>query len=134
MPYKTTWEPLGIIWKFYGDVTAEEIEEANIEFYKDERSDEARYQVIDALEVTDVEWNDVDIKEIAAQDKGASFLLHKLKVAYVSKDEKVTAVLKKYIEISRILNSSWKFKGFDELAPALKWAKKIKSKGKNKLS
>ncbi|MCG9972377.1 hypothetical protein [Christiangramia crocea] len=130
MPYKTNWEPHGIIWKFYGYVTAEEIEEANNEFYTDERSDDSRYQIIDALEVTNVEWNDVDIKEIAAQDKGASFLLHKLKVAYISKDEKVTAVLEKYIDISKILNSTWKFKGFNDLNSAKRWVKDFKNPDK----
>ncbi|MDX1542794.1 MAG: hypothetical protein R3214_02530 [Christiangramia sp.] len=127
MPYKTNWEAHGIAWKFYGYVTAEEIEEANNEFYTDERSDDARYQLIDALEVTDVEWNDADIKEMAAQDKGASFLLPKLKVAYVSKNEKVIAVLEKYIEISKFLNSTWKFKGFKDLHSAKQWVKDLKA-------
>ena len=127
MPYKTTWRENGIIWKFYGNVTAEEIEDANKEFYRDERSDFAEYQIIDALEVVNVEWNDLDIKAIAAQDKGASLYLNRIKVAYISDDEKITAVLKKYMEISRILNSTWKFRGFSAIEPALKWVQKVNS-------
>lgn len=134
MPYKTKWQDNGIVWSFYGQVTAEEIETANYEFYTDERSDEAKYQIINALEVTTVEWNELKIKEMAAQDKGASFLLNRLKVAYVSNNRKVTSVLEKYIEISRMLNSSWKFKGFNELKPAIKWVKKSKKANKNKQS
>jgi hypothetical protein len=123
MPYSTKWEEKGIYWKFDGYVTAEEIEKANSEFYVDDRSDNAKYQIIDALDVTGVEWNDVNIKEIAAMDKGASFLINNIKVAYVSTDENVTSKLEKYIEISRILNSSWKFKGFRTIFSALNWAK-----------
>lgn len=127
MPYKTSWEENGIVWKFYGDVTAEEIENANDEFYRDERSDTTSYQIIDALEVNHVEWNDIDIKEMAAQDKGASLLLNKIRVAYISTNENITAVLEKYIEISRILNSSWEFKGFTQLESAREWATDTKS-------
>ncbi len=127
MPYKTTWKENGIVWKFFGYVTAGEIEEANEEFYRDERSDAAKYQVIDALEVSKVEWNEIDIKEMAAHDKGASLYLNRLKVAYISDDEKVIGVLKKYMEISRILNSSWKFKGFTAKEPAMEWVQKVSS-------
>ena len=66
MPYHTNWEPRGIVWEFYGDVTAQEIEEANDNFYRDERSDTAKYQIIDATKVTSVEWSERDIKVIAA--------------------------------------------------------------------
>ncbi|TBW29194.1 hypothetical protein [Gramella sp. KN1008] len=124
MPYKTTWEANGIVWRFYGDVTAEEIEAANDEFYRDERSDISTYQIIDVLEVNDVEWTDMDIKEMAAQDKGASLLLNRIYVAYISNKEAVTHVLEKYIEISQMLNSSWKFKGFTDMESARDWLKK----------
>lgn len=124
MPYYTRWKRSGIIMKFYGYVNRNEIEEANNEFFTDERSDDAKYQIIDALNITEVECNNSDIKEIAATDKGASIFLQNLKVAYISKKEKVTMALKEYVKISRMLNSSWKFKGFKEMGPAIRWAER----------
>ncbi len=123
MPYYTNWKKDGIIWKFYGDVTADEIERANNEFYENEGSDFAKYQIIDTLDVKSVEWNDIDIKKIAALDKGASIMINKLRVAYISNDEKVIKILEKYTEISRILNSTWEFRSFAETKPAIEWVK-----------
>ncbi len=121
MPYTTSWEANGIVWMFSGHVSAEEIQRANDEFYKDPRSDTAKYQLIDALNVDSVEWQEADIKEIAAMDAGAGQVIRNLKVAYVSNNKEISEKLEKYIEISRILNKSWSFRGFDRIAAALDW-------------
>lgn len=121
MPYNTIWEKRGVMWRFYGDVTAEEISNANDEFYTDERSDRTRYQIIDALQVTSVEWTEQDISVTAAYDIGADRIIKNVKVAYVANDEEIISKLEKYIEISIKLNSSWQFRGFTELQPAKRW-------------
>ncbi|MAT97040.1 MAG: hypothetical protein CL608_07855 [Anaerolineaceae bacterium] len=121
MPYQTTWEKHGIMWEFFGDVTAQEIEEANDEFYRDGRSDTAKYQIIDALRVTSVEWSERDIKMIAAYDIGAARVIKNLKVAFVVVDKEFTDKLEKYMDISRKLNSSWQFKGFQDMNNARAW-------------
>lgn len=123
MPYKTTWKPNGIFWQFYGYVTAKEILQANTEFYSDERSDNTHFQLIDTRQVDDIEWNELKIKEIAAQDKGASLFLPKMKVAYIYRKPEIQQVLVKYIAISRLLNSNWEFQGFSDLEQALSWVK-----------
>ena len=121
MPYRTTWEKHGIMWEFYGDVTAQEIEDANDAFYSDERSDTAKYQIVDATKVSSVEWSERDIKVIAAYDIGAARVIKNLKVAYVAVDEEITGKLEKYIDISRKLNSSWQLKGFQNFSSAKAW-------------
>ncbi len=121
MPYQITWREKGIHWQFYGDVTGQEIFEANEEFYSDARSDSAEFQIIDAREVSSLEWEEKKIKEISAQDKGASHFIKDLKVAYVSDKAEIISKLEKYIEVSKKLNSSWKFRGFRDLETAKKW-------------
>lgn len=121
MPYRTRWEPRGIVWTFHGFVSAAEIEAANDEFYRDERSDRARYQIIDALDVDGVEWNDRDITVTAARDSGATRVIRDLKVAYVAADAEIVGKLENYVAISRRLNSSWQFRGFATLAAARAW-------------
>lgn len=122
MPYRTTWEPEGIVWEFEGDVTAEEIQRANAEFYGDERSDSSKYQIIDATDVTSVEWTEIDINVTAAYDIGADRSVKNLKVAYVARDEEIVELLEKYVGISRRMNSSWKFEGFRDMSSARAWA------------
>ena len=122
MPYRTIWEPVGIVWEFYGDVTAEEIQNANNEFYEDARSDKAKYQIIDALKVKSVEWNEIDISVVAAHDIGANHSIKDLNVAYVADDDEIISKLEKYIEISRRMETSWRFMGFKSLKDAKEWA------------
>ena len=122
MPYRTTWHERGILWEFYGDVTAQEIEEANDEFFRDERSGWAMYQIIDARRVTSVAWSDRDIRKTAAFDIGAQHTIKNVKVAYVSRDEEIISKLEQYVAISRRMNSSWQFKGFADIDDARAWA------------
>lgn len=121
MPYRTIWEDKGIVWEFYGDVTAQEIEDANDGFYRDLRSDDAKYQIVDATKVTSVEWNELQINITAAYDIGASHSIKNLKMAYVATDEETIYKLEKYIEVSRRLNSNWHFKGFQNIKDAREW-------------
>ena len=123
MPYRTHWHERGILWEFYGDVTAQEIEEANDAFYRDARSDLAKYQIIDARAVTSVEWQDRDIQATAAYDIGAEATIKNVKVAYVAHDAGIMNKLEKYADLSRRLNSSWRFQGFDDIDEAKAWAR-----------
>lgn len=122
MPYRTHWHARGILWEFYGDVTAQEIEDANQEFYADARSERSTYQIIDVRQVSSLTWSDRDIKVTAAYDLGAESTIKKVKVAFVAVDDDIMAKLEKYADISRRLNSSWQFKGFDTIERASVWA------------
>ncbi len=124
MPYRTRWEDHGICWEFYGYVTAEEINEANEEFYSDYRSKNARYQLINTLETDDVEWQEMDIVEVSAKDIGASRVIPEVKVAFIANNDKVWNKIQKYVDLSATLNSSWKFMGFETEDEARKWLQK----------
>ncbi len=121
MPYRMIWEEHGVLWEYYGAVTAPEIEEANDAFYRDPRSDAARYQLVDTLEVTHVEWSDRDIKVTAAYDLGATSLVRNVKVAYVATDPVIIGMMEQYVELSIRFNSSWKFQGFRDMKSARAW-------------
>lgn len=121
MSYNTVWEQQGIVWTYGGHVTAREIEQANEAFYNDDRSERARYQIIDALRVRSVEWNDRNIKVAAAYDIGAETVVKHVKVAYVATAPDIIAKMEKYVELARTLNATWQFRGFRDLAAARAW-------------
>lgn len=121
MPYSMSWEEKGVVWEFSGEVTAQEIEEANTAFYNDERSDLAKYQIIDAREVDCVEWEEREIKKTAALDVGASKMIRNVRVAYVAHSPEIADRLEKYAEITRRLNSSWQVEGFSTMEEAGAW-------------
>lgn len=124
MPYRTIWEEHGVCWEFYGYVSAEEINEANEEFYRDYKSKNASYQLINTLETTDVEWRELDIVEVSAKDLGASRVLPNLKVAFVANNDEVWTKIEKYVGISAMMNSTWTFMGFENLEEARSWLAK----------
>lgn len=122
MPYRTRWHAKGVVWTFFGDVTAAEIEAANDEFYRNPRCERARFQIIDARAVTSVEWSERDIKRTAGYDLGAENLIKDVRVAWVTSDEHIAGLIEKYTDLSRSMNSSWQFCGFDDPDAARAWA------------
>ena len=121
MPYRTYWEENGICWEFFGSVSAEEIQAANEEFYRDYRSKKAGYQLIITLETDDVEWRELDIVEVSAKDIGASRAIPDLKVAFVADNDEIWSKIEKYVDLSATMNSTWKFMGFETVEEARNW-------------
>jgi hypothetical protein len=121
MPHRTIWEKEGVIWEFYGHVTAREIADANEEFIGDPRSKNAKYQIVDAINTIELEWNPLDIVEMSVNDVAASRSLNNLKLAFLTNSDKIREKVEKYVNISRNLNSDWKFRGFNSLDEAREW-------------
>ncbi len=121
MPYRTIWEKEGIRWEFYGHVTARDIKDANEEFFGDPRSITAKYQIVDAINTVDLEWKPLDIVEMSVNDVAASRTNNNLKLAFLTNSDEIRAKVEKYVNISRNLNSDWKFRGFDTLDEAREW-------------
>lgn len=123
MSYQTNWGSTGITWVFYDDVSAAEIRRANEEFFLDQRSETARYQIIDARRVNYLEWKEQEIKETSAIDFGALPVIPDLKVAFVATKPEVILAIDKYLEVSKRLNSSWHFEKFQYLQDAQQWVR-----------
>jgi hypothetical protein len=121
MPFHTIWEQEGVKWDFYGFVTAEEIWEANMSFFKDPRSKTAKYQLVHTLKTIDLEWKPMDIVEVTLEDVAASRKLRRLKLAFIYNNDIIRAKIEKYVNISRNLNSDWHFRGFESEEEARLW-------------
>jgi hypothetical protein len=109
------------MWEFYGHVTAREIEEANEEFYRDPRSKTAKYQIVNALNTVELEWKPLDIVEMTLNDVAGSRANNHLKLAFLTNKNSIREKVEKYVNISRNLNSHWKFRGFESLDEAREW-------------
>lgn len=125
MAYRTIWKDDGILWHYFGHVTADDISEANDEFFNDYRSRKSRYQIIDASGIEVLEWQQDDIVETSANDVGASMAVQGLKIAFVvSEDEDVLEKIHAYIELCKQMDASWTFNIFRDLSEAEEWVKK----------
>ncbi len=121
MPFRTIWENEGIKWEFHDFVTAEEIWEANKIFFNDHRAETAKYQLVHTLETTGVEWDPLSIVDVSVNDVAASRTLQRLKMAYITNNEKIRNKIEKYVEVSRNLNTNWHFRGFESEEEARLW-------------
>ena len=61
MPYEQTWEPIGIVRRFWGHVTASEIIESTVIAQADIRFDLLRYVINDFLDCNSVEMPPIDV-------------------------------------------------------------------------
>ncbi len=121
MPYRTIWEKEGIKWEFYNHVTSAEIEEANATFFNDPRSRTSKYQIVHTLETLSVEWKPLDMVEVTFHDVAASRSGLQLKVAWIAAKDHIRQKIEKYVTMSKILNSEWQFRGFDNEIDARIW-------------
>ena len=121
MPHQTTWEKDGILWEFYEGVSFEEFETANNDFYADARSDACKYQIVDGTKIECINMSAHESHICAATDATASRSINGLKVALVGVPDEGAYLVDEYIEMSKKINSSWKFNVFDNLESAREW-------------
>lgn len=115
------WEKEGVVTTFFGAITIEEVFNADKEFYGDPRSDLSKYQITDFSGIKLESTSDVDIQTIAALDAGASMSIPLLKVALITNDQHVKSLCQKYIDFSRLLNTTWELKICEDMQNAREW-------------
>lgn len=121
MPYETVWEKHGTVWTFFGEISFEEIDKANKEFYSDKRSDNCKYQIFNGIQVTNITMDKKDTLVTACSDSGASMSITNVKVALVGGPDELIKLYEEYINISKKINRSWQFKIFESLEMAKQW-------------
>ena len=121
MPHKTSWEKFGLCWTFYGVVSLQEVHDADGEMYSAPQFDELKYFIWDGSKIEKIDYDIDEADQPAAIDKASSQYKPYLKGALIGEDEKVRLVIKRYIETSSKLNSSWELKLFSNLFEARQW-------------
>lgn len=117
--YSLEWEPNGVYWKYYGDVSGKEIIEASIIIYSDPRFDNLRYKMVDFLDTQSIQMDADEIAEIAYQHRAAALSNLDVKTAIVTTESGIKKALS---FASFFKDSSWEVKVFQDLAEANNWA------------
>lgn len=100
MPYTLTWEAQGIVRTFSGHVTTSEFARAQAEMYGDARFESTRYALIDFSAATQLVHTASDVEEITATTHGAYLTNPHLRVAVVTTDAGMKALLARMKDIS----------------------------------
>lgn len=121
MPFTKEWEESGFLAQFTDPTDFGEVQQANLQFFSDERSDSCRYAIFDFSGVSSLHISASDLEGIAASDLGASFSIKRLKVALIAESGSVRKLCEKYISIKRENKSPWVYVIFDDLDSARIW-------------
>lgn len=118
MPYRIDWEPQGVYKKVWGFVTADEYLASMQEIHGDPRFDEMSYSINDFLEVVGFDVGQNTIVDMAAASLGARYSNPKIRVALVTRDERIEALGRLFA--SKDLNS-FPTRVFATLEKAREW-------------
>jgi len=125
VPFENIWEKSGLRMQFSGAMSPTDVLNANLGFYGDHRSDSARYQIIDTLDVTglggDMESYASIMETLAAMDSASAFSLGKLLVVLVSTSDQIMELFESYAGISAEIQSDLHTAIFRDLASARAW-------------
>lgn len=115
MPYTTQWTQGGLIWKYSGTVSGEELLLSNLDIYGDERFDDLRYQIVDLSAVKNCKVTDKHMQKIAHLDMAAALTNPRIKVAVIN-GEVLSKVYANHTGVKH-----WQTKDFDNIEAAQSW-------------
>ena len=97
MSFELVWEPKGVVKRYFGRVTGEEVFAAGIQSQGDHRFDQNRYAINDFLDCTEFVIDRKVLDEIAAFAGAAEISNPNIKIAIVATLPAVVAATKEYI-------------------------------------
>jgi hypothetical protein len=116
--FEHIWEERGLVRRFVGHVTAEELANSAILGQQDPRFDSMRYVINDFRDCTSVNTPPEAIEEIAATDAGAAKSNDRIHIATVSDNPDVLAITEMY---QRAGYSPYPTRNFNTLEAAREW-------------
>ena len=97
MSFELVWEPKGVVKRYFGRVTGEEVFAAGIQSQGDHRFDQNRYAINDFLDCTEFVIDRKVLDEIAAFAGAAEISNPNIKIAIVATLPTVVAATMEYI-------------------------------------
>ena len=100
MGYELHWEDRGVVKRYFGQVSSEELLAPVVATEADKRFDTLRFVINDFLEAKGVAFTQADIDLIAAHDMGAAATNPNIKVAVVAAQPEVIDLVQRYMQVA----------------------------------
>lgn len=100
MSYSVSWEPKGVVCKFFGVVSPAEVSDMVAEVVKDPRFKKLQYRITDCAEVSQPDVSAGDIDAVVAMDAAYSFANARKYEAAVATNDTVLALLRHWASTS----------------------------------
>jgi hypothetical protein len=113
------WLDCNIIVTFFGEISINDIIDANNVIFGDIRFDKMEYQIFDYSNIEGIDLEE-DVSEIISRlDMAANVWNSRVKVATITQDAYIRDLISVYNE--KMQSSKWQAKTFDTVEDALKW-------------
>ena len=121
MKYSVLRDPSGLVFRFLGELCAEDIRDANMDFHGDSRFKSLKYSIWDFSSSTLGAIQLGHMLTFVAEDYGGTFTVREHRLAIIVGDPHAKALMQFYIEKSVDCNSSWSFGLFETQEAAREW-------------
>jgi len=98
--YELHWEDRGVVKRYFGQVSSEELLAPVVATEADKRFDTLRFVINDFLEAKSIAFTQADIDLIAAHDMGAAATNPNIKVAVVAAQREVIDLVQRYMQVA----------------------------------
>jgi hypothetical protein len=113
----------GFILTFKGDVTIQELNQANSAIHQHPNFDIHRYQIVNFLDADLSSVTENDGRIPAQLDSIAARKNENVNVAFVAQGAHTLRVVEGYLSAAQASNKKWKFRAFSTFVDALAWSK-----------
>ena len=103
MGYQLSWESRGVVARFDGDITIQDLNRAHMEFANDARFDACDYFIGDMTAITSCSGHPSDIEWVWALDYGARLSNARLRKAFVSRHPTVLGWVRTYLSLGHAI-------------------------------
>lgn len=121
LPFEMKWEDKGVLCRFHGQTSYEEIYKASTELWNHPDLGYFTYQVVDLLDVTDLDLDETQAKLFAHFDKASANYCPVMRIALVAVHPDVRALVEAYA--STLIVPGWEARVFDNRDDAINWAR-----------
>lgn len=122
MTFNINWDKNGVYVKFRGNVTAQDLIDANNYVISSANFETIKYQIFDFLHIDEFTITSYDMSIIGVMDKAQSDFKKEMKVAVLTQDDYVIQITSEYEQL--MTGTEWKTKIFPTIEEARKWVKK----------
>jgi len=98
--YELSWEPRGLVKRFFGDVTEKQFIDAVIDSESDARFDGLRHVINDFRDVESFVFTPEDVDYVAAIDNAAAVSNPNIRIAVITSSPEIIALATQYAESS----------------------------------
>jgi hypothetical protein len=122
MPYEISWEPLGVLFRFWGVVSPEDIIASNQEVYASPLFPAMKYQIVDYSLVEKLDVSSTTVRTVANSDRRVAETNPDVKVAIITSAPFIRGLSNVYAATHEVRGGSWTTKIFEREEDARTWA------------